>query len=335
MWYNISISPVGTSDSPISIKIERGSSPGKIASILKKNDVIKSELAFNIYVRINNVEGFQFGRYELNQSMEIDEIIEKLQVPGVSDEEEISITFIEGKTMRWMAKRIAEKTNNTEQDVFDLLKDEKYINSLIEKYWFLTDDIKNKDIYYPLEGYLFPDTYRFRNRNVTVKEIFETLLKQTDKVLTRHKDKIEKSEYDVHQLITIASIVEQEAMRNEDRKNVASVMYNRLEEKMSLGSCVTTYYAIKVEIGERDLYSKDLNMANPYNTRGPNMNGKLPVGPICGVSEKSLEATLEPSNTQYLYFVSDKNGKLYFTRTLAEHNSKVSEIKASDMWYEF
>lgn len=335
IWYNVSISPAGTSDNPIQVSIEEGSSASKIAKALKEKNVIKSELAFKIYVKLNNVSGFQYGGYELSQNMQINEIIEKLKVVGEDENGEISITFIEGKTMRWMAGRIAEKTNNTEEDVFNLLKDEEYIDSLIEDYWFLTNDIKSEDIYFPLEGYLFPDTYRFLNKDVGVKDIFTTLLKQTDKILTKYKDKIESSEYNIHELLAMASIVEKEAMRDEDRADVASVMYNRLEENMSLGSDVTTYYAVKVEVGERDLSSKDLNTSNPYNTRGPGMNGKLPIGPICGVSEKSIEATLNPGNTQYLYFVADKDGKIYFTRTNAEHNAKVNELKSSGLWFEF
>ena len=333
IWYNISITPVSDNEDIISVKIEKGSTGVKIAKALKEKNVIKSEIAFRIYIKINNIGDFQFGRYELKQNMEINEIIEALQEIGINDEDEISITFIEGKTMRWMAKRIAEKTNNTEEDVFTLLEDEKYIDSLIEEYWFLTDDIKSKDIYYPLEGYLFPDTYRFVNRNVEVKDIFKTLLKQTEKILNKYKDEIEASEYNVHEIMTIASIVEKEAMRDEDRKDVASVLYNRLEENMSLGCDVTTYYAIKVEVGpEHILDVKEINTPNPYNTRGPNMNGRLPIGPICGVGEKSIEATINSSNTQYLYFVADKNGKVYFTKTNTEHNNKVNELKNSGMW---
>lgn len=101
------------------------------------------------------------------------------------------------------------------------------------------------------------------------------------------------------------------------------------------GSDVTTYYAAKVDIGERDLYQKELDDENPYNTRGPNMEGKLPIGPISSVSKASIEAALNPSDTDYLYFVADKNGDVYFTKTVSEHNRKINELREQGKWLEY
>ena len=104
---------------------------------------------------------------------------------------------------------------------------------------------------------------------------------------------------------------------------------------MSLGSDVTTYYSVKEDIGKRDLYQKEIDAYNPYNTRGPNMEGKLPVGPISSVGKASIEAAIEPSKTDYLFFVADKNGKLYFTKTNTEHVQVINELQNSGMWYEY
>ncbi len=104
---------------------------------------------------------------------------------------------------------------------------------------------------------------------------------------------------------------------------------------MAIQSDVTTYYAIKVDMGERDLYQKEINSNNPYNTRGPNMQGKLPVGPICSCSKSSIDAALNPNKTNYLFFVADKNGKLYFTKTNEEHTAKINELKSQDLWFEY
>lgn len=316
------------------ITIDIGSGSSKIANILKENKVIKSETIFKIYVKLNKINNFQAGTYKLEKGMNVPEIVKLLQTGKVYNES-VKITFLEGKNMRWIASKIEESTNNTKDDVFNLLKDEKYIESLIQKYWFLTDEIKVKDIYYPLEGYLWPDTYEFENEEVKVEEIFETLLKQTDKILNKYKEKIESTNITPHQYLTIASIIENEAIMEVDRKDVASVIYNRIKKNMTIGSDVTTYYAIKVDIGERDLKKSELNTYNPYNTRGPNMNGKIPIGPISSVSESSLEAAIQPNNTSYLYFVADKNGKVYFTRTNAEHEEKINELKNDGLWYEF
>ena len=207
--------------------------------------------------------------------------------------------------------------------------------TLIEKYWFITDEIKNKDIYYPLEGYLFPDTYAIANKDTKPEEIFEKMLDKMESVLEPYKEEIEESKYNVHELLTLASIIETEGTNDNDRKNVASVFYNRLDAGMSLGSDVTTYYSVKEDIGKRDLYQKEIDAYNPYNTRGPNMEGKLPVGPISSVGKASIEAAIEPSKTDYLFFVADKNGKLYFTKTNTEHVQVINELQNSGMWYEY
>ena len=161
------------------------------------------------------------------------------------------------------------------------------------------------------------------------------MLDKMEKVLEEYKDEIEKSKYNVHELLTIASIVETESVNKEDRKGVAGVIYNRLNRNMAIQSDVTTYYAFKIDMGERDLYQREIDTYNKYNTRGPNMEGKLPVGPISSVSKLSIEAAIEPKNTDDLFFVADKNGKVYFSKTNAEHNQIISELKSKGLWYEY
>ncbi len=328
-WYNISLSPVNKDDiTPYNLEIPMGSGSSTIAKKLKSEGLIKNELAFKIYVKLNKISNFQAGTYNLTKNLSVKEIVEILQTGKVNGKDTISITFVEGKNMRWVANKIAENG-------YTLLEDKEYINSLIQKYWFLTDDIKNEDIYYPLEGYLFPDTYQFENKEIKVEKIFETLLNQMDKKLSTYKEDIEKSKYSIHKILSAAAIIENEAVFDKDRKDVAGVIYNRLKENMAIQSDVTTYYAFKIEMGSRDLYSSEINKYNAYNTRGPNMTGKLPVGPISMVSIASIEAAINPNENNYIYFVADKNGKVYFTRTYDEHLEKVNELKNSGLWIQF
>lgn len=335
-WYNISISPVDNDDiTSHSLEIPMGSGSSTIAAKLKNEGLIKNELAFKIYVKLNNINNFQAGTYNLTKNLSVKEIAEILQTGKVNGKDSISITFVEGKNMRWVASKIAENTNNSEEDVYSLLENKEYINTLIERYWFITEEIKNEDIYYPLEGYLFPDTYQFENKDVKVEKIFETLLNQMEKKLNQYKQDIEKSKYSVHEILSAAAIIENEAVFDKDRKDVAGVIYNRLKENMAIQSDVTTYYAFKIDMGSRDLYSSDINKYNPYNTRGPNMTGKLPVGPISMISIESIEAAINPNENNYIYFVADKNGKVYFTRTYDEHMQKVNELKNSGLWIQF
>ena len=335
MWYNINISQVSNKDEEVIIEIELGSTTNSIIEKLKDNNLIRNKLAFKIYTKLNKTTSFQAGTYCLNKNMNVKEITESLQKGIVYSQKQVTITFLEGKNFRWIANKIQENTNNTAEDVYNLLEDEEYMDSLIEKYWFIDDTIKNKNIYYPLEGYLFPDTYIFKDKDVSIEEIFETLLNKMDEVLSEYKDRIEEGKYSVHKVLTVASIIENEAVYDSDRKDVASVIYNRLKNNMSIGSDVTTYYAAKVDIGERDLYASELNTYNPYNTRGPNMNGKLPIGPISTVSKSSIEAAIYPNSTEYIYFVADSTGHVYFTKTYTEHQEMINKLKTEGLWIQF
>ena len=328
IWYNSALKAISKDSETVAITIEIGSGSNTIANILEQNNIIRSKLAFKLYIKFNNVDGLQAGNYELNKNMDVEQIIEILKTGKVM-KEQINITFIEGKNMRWIATKIANSTNNTVQDVYALLQDATYINSLISDYWFITDDIKNKDIYYPLEGYLFPDTYAFSDKDVTVEIIFKTMLDKMDSVLTEYNVKGKN----IHDILTLASIVELEGLDSASRNTIASVFYNRLDANMSLGSDVTTYYAYKVDIGERDLTTTELYTYNPYNTRGPQMFGKLPVGPIASPSKSSIQAAIQPDNTNYLYFVADKNGKVYFAHTLSEHQKIITDLKNKNLWF--
>lgn len=329
------MNPVSKNDEKVSVTIPKGATATSIGKILKDNNLIKSAEVFKLYTKLNNVNSMQAGEYDLNKNMSVSEIVEALEKGTDTSKKTIDITFLEGKNMRWIAKIIASKTNNTEQDVFNKLKDEKYLDSIIEKYWFITKDIKNKDIYYSLEGYLFPDTYNFKSKDVTVEEIFKTMLDQTEKKLEKYKEEIQERNISVHKLLTVASVVELEAAKNEDRAGVAGVIYNRIEKNMSLGSDVTTYYAIKVDMSERDLKQSELNLKNPYNTRGPNMEGKIPVGPISTVGIESINAALHPDNNDYLYFVADKNGKVYFAKDISGHEENIKMLRSKGLWYTY
>lgn len=325
-------SPVSNDKKEVSIVIENGSTISDIAALLKKEGLIKNENFFKLYVKLKKVSNVYAAKYYFSPSMNLDEIINTLNEGGYN-ENEISITFKEGINMRGIAKLIKENTSNSEDDVYKKLKDEKYLNSAIEKYWFLTDDIKNSKIYYSLEGYLFPDTYRFNSKDVTVEEIFNKMLDQMEKELNKYKKQIENSKYSIHELMTLASITQSEGYNEDDFKNIASVFYNRLKTGMALGSCVTSYYGVKKDMTD-ELLQKDIDASNPYNTRGNNPVSFL-VGPISMPGAKALDATLDPIETSYYFFVSDKNNKLYFTKTLNEHERMITKLQNEGLWLEW
>lgn len=330
--YKAETGPVNKSDEIITFEVEKGSTYNSIAHSLKEKNLIKSELFYKIYIKLHKPNNLQVGSYPLSSNMNLKKLVNTLN--GNAKSNMVKITFNEGVTFTDVVNALHEKLGIPTEDIYDKVKDTNYIDSLIEKYWFLTDDIKDKDIYYALEGYLFPDTYLF-NKGSSVEDVLEFMLNNTELKLNDYKSEIEKSDYTIHEMMTMASIVEKEASNSDDRQGVAGVFYNRLESGMSLGSDVTTYYGIQVKLTDRDLTDADLKTSNGYNTRNSNMAGKLPVGPICMPGIESVKAAIEPTKHNYLFFVADKNGKTYFTKTNAEHNKMVSKLKSEGLWFNY
>ena len=328
VYYQYNTSPIDkSSNADIEVVIPSGMSTDNIAKTLRDKNLIRNEMFFKVYLKLNNVSSLKASTYLLKKNMTMDEIVRILEKGTNSDS--IRLTFKEGETIRDYAKIIAETTNISEEEFINTINNREYLSSLITNYWFLTDDILNEEIYYPLEGYLAPDTYEFAISDLTSEEIITTLLDEESKKLEPYKDILEQS--NIHSTLTLASMAELEGVKTEDRKMIISVFNNRLNSGMNLGSDVTTYYAFNEEM-DSDLTSEMFNTYNPYNTRSSEMAGRLPIGPICNPSISSIEAALYPEVSDYLYFVADKNRNVYFTRSASEHEEKVRELKENGEW---
>lgn len=315
------------------ITIEEGSIDS-IANTLKENNLIKNITIFKVYLRLTNKTNLKAGIYNLSENMGVKKIVTLLEEGSNINPDEITITFKEGINIRTVAKLIANNTDNTFDDVINKIKDTSYINSLIDEYWFLTEDIKNENIYYPLEGYLYPNTYRFNSREVSIEDVFKKMLDETDRKLSKYRNALEGDNLSIHQLITLASIVELEGAKADDRKAVAGVFYNRLNSTSypTLGSDATTYYASKIDDWSYSLTSKELNdCTNMYNTRCSSNTG-LPIGPICNPSIESIEATINPESHEYYFFVADCQGKVYLTKNSIEHEEIIDKLRKDNNW---
>lgn len=322
-------SPVNSNDTKdIEIEVKSGESVTKIGKTLKNNDLIRSELLFKVYVKVYKVNSLKASTYKLNRSMNLGEIVSTLEKGSNYNPNMIKLTFKEGERITKYAKVISDNTNNSYDDVINTMKDKEYLNELITKYWFLTDDILNENIYYPLEGYLMPETYHFDNKDVTIKEIINRMLDETEKNLEPYKSTMNGN---AHYYMTMASIVELEGTNTENRKVIVGIFKNRLSSGFNMGSDVTTYYGLQVPMTE-DLTTEQFASVNAYNTRSTTMIGKMPVGPICNPSKSSIEASVNPTQTDYMFFVADKHGKIYYTKTNAEHEKKIKEIKDNGDW---
>lgn len=320
------LSPIEKNAKTETYVVESGKSVYQIYEDLENKNYIRSALFMKLYSKLVGTQSISAGEYEINSSMSSRKIYDILAKGGKSNAEIVTITFREGKNVRDFINLLGSETNISESDVLNKLSDVNYLDSLISKYWFLTDDIKNEDIYYSLEGYLFPNTYEIY-KDASLEDIITKMLDETDRQLSKIKSQIEESSYSVHELLTLASIVELEASNKSDKKTIAGVFTNRLNDNWSLGSCVSTYYAFKINMGDRDLLLSEIeDCNNPYNTRCTSLIG-LPVGPIGNAGIESIEAALNPEETDYYYFLSDKYGNTYFSHDEEEHDRKGRELR--------
>ena len=315
-------------DKEIEFVVENGMTSTQIGEALEKEKLIHSKQLFKAYVKMNHVNSLKAANYLLKRSMSLEEIVKELEKGSTYNPDRIKVTFKEGLRITDYAKVIEENTNHKAEDFIKVMQDLDYAKELTKDYWFLTEDILAEGIYYPLEGYLAPDTYYFENKDVEIKEIVETLLKQTEKNLENYKTKMQEKP---HYYMTMASIVELEGNNSENREMIAGVFENRLASGMNMGSDVTTYYGLQVPMTS-DLTAEQFDSINGYNTRSNTMIGKMPVGPICNPGKTSISASINPTKSDYFYFVADKNGKIYFTKTMQEHQQKIAEIKANGDW---
>ena len=323
--FMVLLSPVSKSKDIVEFTVKKGEGKEKIVENLKDAKLIKSKYATFIYIVLSGKKNLQAGSYEFSRNMSVEDIITSLSTGDVVNvkRDEVRITFKEGDTLKNFVTMVANETNIDYDEAIKKLSDKTFLKSLIADYWFLTDDILDEDIYFPLEGYLYPETYNFY-KETNIEQVIRKVLNVTNERLEPLKSKIENSKYNIHELLTIASIAEKEANTNSDRAMVTQVIYKRLGLNMALGMDVTSYYGVQKEMTET-ITQLDLNDKNPYNTRVTTFIG-LPVGPICNPSLGSINAALEPADTDYLYFVADiLTGKVYFAKTNEEFNALVKK----------
>lgn len=311
------LTAVSKNSEKVSFKVNPGESKIEVIKNLKTANLVKGEIPLLIYVFFNGDLNLQAGNYELDRNMSATEIIKKIANGDIIDERKtITLTFVEGKRLKSYVKLISDNFGVSEEDIINKINDEEFLKTLIDKYWFITEDVLNKDLYYPLEGYLYPSTYEFYT-NSTVETIIYRMLDEMGKKLESFKDKMTEKKLSVHEVLAMASIIEKEALSSDDRKMVSQVIYKRLKMNMSLGMDVTTYYAVQKDMTDVLTYV-DLNSNNPYNTRNSAIKG-LPVGAICNPSLDSISAVFNPSDTNYIYFYADiATGKVYFAENYQE-----------------
>lgn len=308
------------------VTIEQGSSAGMIGDQLEQEEIIRNGTMFEYFLKLNSITNYHAGDYELSPSMDFEQIAKTLETGRVYEEVQHRLTIPEGYAIEQIAEQADEQLPIVADRFLELMEDEEFIKSLIEDYPdMLSEDILSDDIKYPLEGYLYPATYDITEEEPEI----ETLVRQMLDATRNNTYSVfqsgngysinfegESEELSFHEFLTLSSLVEKEATSLADRSKIASVFLNRMSEtpSMPLQTDPTVLYALG-EHQERTLF-EDLEVEDPYNTY---IHKGLPPGPIASPGMESVQSTMNPSNTDYYYFLADSEGNNHFAETFEEH----------------
>ncbi len=324
MFFANGLHPVEAKDEPVIISVKPGMSSKQIAELLEDNGLIKSEFVFRYYLRINKQGSrFQAGDYSMTPGMELEEIVTMLNNGDTIKPPTFKFTIPEGYTIKKIADKLAE-AKLIDRDRFMELASQPELFTSARYVGLIPDDA---DIAYPLEGYLFPETYEMVEGS-TEQEIIARMASELDRKLQQLPDdwqlQLEELGVSFHEMLTVASLIEREAAVAEERPIIASVIYNRLKQGMLLQIDATVQYALD---DHKDvLLIEDTEIDSPYNTY--KING-LPPGPIASPGLDSIRAALYPEDTKYLFYVTKKDGtqEHLFAETYEQHlrNKAASE----------
>ena len=309
--------PVDTAQTElVAFEIEQGASVKEVSKALEEEGIIRNSKLFNFYLKFKNVSGFKSGLYHVSKSMTLDEIIAELSGQGKDkDQNATKVLIREGEQLTDIAKEVEKSTKYSAEDFMAKVQDEDFLRYLVQKFpKLLTQSYNGYQVKYVLEGYLFPATYDM-NDSKTLQMLITEMVAKTDEVMSKYYDKILASDYTLQEIMALASLIEKEGTKLEDRKKISSVFHNRIKENMKLQTDVSVQYAL----GEHKeaLSLEDLEVDSPYNLY---QNYGVGPGPYNSPSEDSIVAALEPEKTDYLYFLADIHTKeIYYAKTYEEH----------------
>lgn len=309
--------PVDTAQTElVSFEIEQGASVKEVSKALEEEGIIRNSKLFNFYLKFKNVSGFKSGLYHVSKSMTLDEIIAELSGQGKDkDQNATKVLIREGEQLTEIAKEVEKSTKYSAEDFMAKVQDEDFLRYLVQKFpKLLTQSYNGYQVKYVLEGYLFPATYDM-NDSKTLQMLITEMVAKTDEVMSKFYDKILASDYTLQEIMALASLIEKEGTKLEDRKKISSVFHNRIKENMKLQTDVSVQYAL----GEHKeaLSLSDLEVDSPYNLY---QNYGVGPGPYNSPSEDAIVAAMEPAETDYLYFLADiKTKEIYYAKTYEEH----------------
>lgn len=319
----------------VTVQIPEGANLQQIGDTLEKSELVKHGFIFSLYAKYKDYNDLKSGYYNLQKSMSTDDIIKELQKGGTPQPQEVALanlTIPEGYTLDQIAQTVGQLQGDFKEpltaDAFlAKVQDETFISQLVAKYPTLLESLPTKEsgVRYRLEGYLFPATYAIKE-STTIESLIDEMVAAMDKNLSAHYTAIKEKNLTVNELLTIASLVEKEGLKTDDRKLIAGVFYNRLNLGMPLQSNIAILYAegkLGQNISLADDAAIDTTINSPYNVY---TNLGLMPGPVDSPSLDAIEASINQTKSDYLYFVANvQDGKVYFATTREEHDRNVAE----------
>ncbi|MCM3170629.1 endolytic transglycosylase MltG [Paenibacillus sp. MER 99-2] len=316
--------PLEASTEPIVFEIKSGTGTSKIAEQLQQEGLIRSGLAFKGYLKWKKQgSNFMAGTYSMNPGVSYEEIVNKLNNGEVVPEEMVKFTIPEGYTVLQMADKLSEEGIVDREEFIKLANDPSAFDVDIIK-----DVPVDEELRYVLEGYLFPETYELKKDSST-HDVMQRMLEEFQTRMNSIPDlekELQEKNLSLHELLTIASLVEREVVVDAERPLVAGVIYNRIHQDMKLEIDATVQYLL--DKPKARLLFKDLKVESPYNTY---LNKGLPPGPIASPSLPSIQAALQPEASEYLFYVTKKDGSSghLFAKTYKEHQQNIAKSKAA------
>lgn len=306
------------SEEVVEVEIPTGSTRRDIGAILEEHDLIDSAFIFEYYVRYLEQNDFQAGTYLMSPSMSMEEMIVYLNEGGTPIMETAigSVTVPEGIHIEQIAEIIEEETEFTSDLFMERIQNDEFIQSLAQEYPnLLTDALRAADnTRYTLEGYLFPATYEIF-AETTLDNLVRQMVMRMDQALQPYYSTIQSGGYNVHNILTLASYIEREGVTEEDRGLISGVFYNRLRAGMPLQTDPSVAYALGEHLERTSL--SDLEVDSPYNTY---LYPGVGAGPINSPSESAIHASVNPTDTTYMYFLADiDTGDVYYSETYEQH----------------
>ncbi|HEM2809247.1 TPA: endolytic transglycosylase MltG [Streptococcus suis] len=340
LWVKSSLEPINAkATETVQVEIPEGSSTLDIGKILVENKLIKNATVFNYYSKIKSYNNFQSGYYNLYQNMSVDDIAKALQESGTPTPQKEplgKILIVEGYTLAQIAQAVTNNTKTedkndttpfTSEQFMATVTNQDFINRMVAAYPQLFASLPAADsgVINRLEGYLFPAVYEY-SEDTTIEDLVEQMIAAMDARLQPYYETIAAKNLTVNEVLTLASLVEKEGSTDEDRRNIASVFFNRINAGMPLQSNIAILYA-QGKLGQETTLAEDAgidtNIDSPYNIYWK--TGLMP-GPVDSPSVSAIDAVMNASTTDYLYFVADvTTGTVYFAKTIEEHDQNVAK----------